>query len=57
LNTLYDELIPADKLPGVIRQVLQIYRQTRQDGERIGDWASRVGVEAIHALSTSSEHA
>ena len=54
LNTLYDELIPAEKLPGVLRQVLQIYVQTRQDGERIGDWASRVGVESIHELSTSS---
>jgi sulfite reductase (ferredoxin) len=53
LNTLYQDLIPADELPGVIRQVLQAYRQTRQEGERVGDWANRVGVDLIHELSNS----
>jgi len=57
LNTLYQDLIPAEELPGVIRQVLQVYRQTRQEGERVGDWANRVGVELIQELSNSLVHA
>lgn len=53
LNTIYQDLIPAEELPGVIRQVLQVYRQTRQEGERVGDWANRVGVDLIRELSSS----
>ena len=53
LNTTYQDLIPAEELPGVIRQVLQVYRQTRQEGERVGDWANRVGVDLIRELSSS----
>jgi sulfite reductase (ferredoxin) len=53
LNTQYQDLIPAAELPRVIRQVLQVYRQTRHEGERVGDWANRVGVELIHELSDS----
>lgn len=53
LNTIYQDLIPAEELSGVIRQVLQVYRQTRQEGERVGDWANRVGVDLIRELSSS----
>ncbi|MCB0188301.1 MAG: hypothetical protein KDE31_28725, partial [Caldilineaceae bacterium] len=51
LNTLYEEIVPADELPQLIRGVLSAYRHTRQDGERIGDWADRVGVALIHELT------
>ena len=53
LNTQYQDLIPADDVPTVIRQVLLAYRQTRHEGERVGDWANRVGVDLIHELSDS----
>lgn len=53
LNTQYQDLIPAAAVPGVIRQVLLAYRQTRQEGERVGDWANRVGVDLIRELSDS----
>jgi sulfite reductase (ferredoxin) len=51
LNVLYEEIVPADELPQLIRGVLAAYRQTRQDRERIGDWANRVGVALIHELT------
>jgi len=53
LNTIYQDLLPADELPGVLRQVLLVYRQTRHEGERVGDWANRVGVDLIRELSSS----
>lgn len=57
LNTQYQDLIPAAEVPVVIRQVLQVYRQTRQDGERVGDWANRVGIDLIRELSSSLAYA
>jgi len=53
LNPQYQDLIPAAAVPGVIRQVLLAYRQTRQEGARVGDWANRVGVDLIRELSDS----
>ena len=53
LNTIYQDLLPADELPGVLRQVLLVYRQTRHEGERVGDWANRVGVDLIRELSSA----
>ncbi|MEZ4866461.1 MAG: NADPH-dependent assimilatory sulfite reductase hemoprotein subunit [Caldilineaceae bacterium] len=57
LNVQYADLIPASDLPGVIRQVLQAYVQTRQPEERVGDWATRVGVDLIHELTETLEPA
>ncbi len=51
LNTLYEEIVPAAELPDLIRSVLVAYTNTRQPGERVGDWANRVGVELIHELT------
>ncbi|MCB0062339.1 MAG: NADPH-dependent assimilatory sulfite reductase hemoprotein subunit [Caldilineaceae bacterium] len=51
LNTLYEDIVPATELPGMIRSILLAYINTRQSGERVGDWANRVGVELIHELT------
>lgn len=57
LNTLYLDVVPADDVPTMIRQILQVYRQTRQEGERVGDWADRIGVESIRELTSSLTYA
>ena len=51
MNQLYRELISASDLPSVIRNVLRTYLSTRTPGERVGDWATRVGVDQIDALA------
>lgn len=50
MNQLYKELIPSADLPTIIRNVLKSYVNTRTPGERVGDWATRVGVESIDRL-------
>lgn len=47
LNTLYKELIPAAEMAQVVRNVLTTYVETRTSQERIGDWAERLGIDAI----------
>ncbi|HXF63985.1 MAG TPA: NADPH-dependent assimilatory sulfite reductase hemoprotein subunit [Caldilineaceae bacterium] len=51
LSTLYQELVPAAELPQALRAVLVAYLEGRRQGERVGDWAARVGVEAIQAAA------
>jgi sulfite reductase (ferredoxin) len=53
LNALYQELVPAAALPEAIRAVLIAYLDGRQNGERIGDWAARVGVDAIQSAAVA----
>lgn len=50
MNVQYRDLVPAAVLPGVIREVLQKYIQTRSPNEPLGDWAHRIGVEKIDEL-------
>ena len=50
MNVQYRDLVPAAELPGVLRQVLQTYKQTRLPSERLSDWAQRIGVEKIDEL-------
>lgn len=57
LNTLYQELIPADELPQVVRAVLASYLETRTDQERIGDWADRLGMETVAKQSADRQAA
>lgn len=47
LNVLYRDLVPAAELPATLRHVLTKFKATRQPGERVGDWATRVGVANI----------
>jgi sulfite reductase (ferredoxin) len=54
LNTLYRELVPADALPAALREVLAAYRAGRTPGERLGDWAARVGVAAISSSAVAA---
>lgn len=51
LNTLFAELVPDAELPGLIRNILITYRNTRQENERVGDWSSRVGVQLVRELT------
>ena len=53
LNTQYRDLVEESDLAGALRDVLQTYVNTRQPGERVGDWADRVGVELIQELTES----
>lgn len=50
MNVQYRDLVSTAELPGVLRQVLQTYKQTRLPSERLGDWAHRIGVEKIDEL-------
>jgi len=54
LNTQYRDLVPETELAGALRDVLQAYLDNRQPGERVGDWADRVGVEQIQELTQSA---
>jgi sulfite reductase (ferredoxin) len=51
LNILYRELIEKDDLRSVIRNVLLAFRERRQPGERLGDWAIREDVGQIEQLT------
>lgn len=54
LNTQYRDLVPEAELANALRDVLQVYLNNRQPGERVGDWANRVGVELIQELTQSA---
>jgi sulfite reductase (ferredoxin) len=54
MNTVYRELVPSANLAQEIEIVLKSYIAQRFPNERLGDWADRVGVENINALSTAT---
>lgn len=54
LNTQYRDLVPEGELAGALRDVLQVYLSNRHPGERVGDWANRVGVELIQELTQTA---
>lgn len=54
LNIQYRDLVPEAELANALRDVLQVYLNNRQPGERVGDWANRVGVELIQELTQSA---
>ncbi|MFN8492948.1 MAG: NADPH-dependent assimilatory sulfite reductase hemoprotein subunit [Caldilineaceae bacterium] len=56
MNVQYRDLVPVAELSGVLRQVLQTYKQTRLPSERLGDWAHRIGVEKIDELVSAPVH-
>ncbi len=41
LGRLYKESVKAEELPGLVRDLLASFRETRQRGEYFGDWAWR----------------
>jgi len=47
MNVLYRELVPSAEIHTVLRQVLTTYITDRHPGERVGDWATRVGMAAL----------
>ena len=49
LNQRYAENVPRDELVDALRPVLARYRQRHLDGERFGDFCSRVGVKHLRA--------
>ena len=42
-------------LRGLIYAALSAYRENRTPGERFGDWASRLGPQAVSALAAGKE--
>jgi sulfite reductase (ferredoxin) len=54
MNKVYRELVPSANLAQEIEIVLKSYIAQRFPNERLGDWADRVGVENINALSTAT---
>ncbi len=51
LNTLYRELVSGPELAQAVGTVLAAYRDQRTPGERLGDWADRVGIDAIQTTT------
>jgi sulfite reductase (ferredoxin) len=49
LNEVFAENVPRDQLVPVLRPVLVDYRDTRDAGERFGDWCARIGVGNLRA--------
>ena len=49
LGILYADLVPRDRLVAAVRPLLVRYRDERLEHERFGDYAHRVGVEAVRA--------
>ncbi|MCC6453946.1 MAG: NADPH-dependent assimilatory sulfite reductase hemoprotein subunit [Caldilineaceae bacterium] len=49
MNKVYRELVAGGDLAQEIEAVLKSYLAQRLPGERLGDWADRVGVENINA--------
>jgi sulfite reductase (ferredoxin) len=55
ISKLYRELVVGDNLAKEIEGVLRSYLADRLPNERLGDWADRVGVENINALTPVAE--
>jgi sulfite reductase (ferredoxin) len=51
MNQLYRELVPSKELAQEIEVVLKSYVVQRLPNERLGDWADRVGIDAIQNLT------
>ncbi len=49
LNRVFAENVPRDSLVEVLRPVLTHYRDHRHDGEGLGDFCHRVGVDRLRA--------
>jgi sulfite reductase (ferredoxin) len=49
LNATFAENVPREELVNVLRPVLARYRDTREEGERFGDFCHRVGVAELRA--------
>lgn len=51
MNQLYRELVPSKELAQEIEVILKSYVVQRLPNERLGDWADRVGIDAIQNLT------
>jgi sulfite reductase (ferredoxin) len=47
LGFAFQDLVPVDKIPEVLRGPLLHFKQNRNEGERFGDFCRRVGKEAL----------
>jgi sulfite reductase (ferredoxin) len=57
LNTLYRELVVGSEVAQAVGTVLALYRDQRRPNERLGDWADRVGIDAIQAVTLADQAA
>ncbi len=53
LNQKYKDLVPFNEIPQEITAVLAFYKAERQQGETLGDFCDRTGIEAVR---TWAEH-
>lgn len=49
LDQVFAENVPRDELVDALRPVFTRYRERRLDGERFGDFCSRLGIEGLRA--------
>lgn len=49
LNFEYQDLVPFDEIPNVLRGPLLFYKEARHEGERFGDFCRRQGLDNIRA--------
>ncbi|MGL5096275.1 MAG: NADPH-dependent assimilatory sulfite reductase hemoprotein subunit, partial [Planctomycetia bacterium] len=54
LNFEYQDLVPTDKIPEVLRGPLVLYKAQRTAGEGFGDFCRRVGKDALTAAAASA---
>lgn len=50
LNRPFADVVHADDLRPLLRNLLATYKQERTPNERFGDWADRLGLEAVRDL-------
>jgi sulfite reductase (ferredoxin) len=47
LNFVLQDLVPRDRIVPTLKTLLERYRAERREGERFGDWCTRIGTEAL----------
>jgi sulfite reductase (ferredoxin) len=57
LNVELKDLVPGEAIVPTLRLVLEAFREGRRDGEGLGDYAQRVGIERLRRLVGSGPHA
>ena len=55
LNTLYKDLVPADRIIHTLRPLLHYYKRERHAGEALGTFCSRKGIEDLKRFAERAE--
>lgn len=54
MNTTYKDLVPMSQIVSELRPLLLYYKQSHHDGETLGDFCHRVGIDKL--LRFDKEH-